>query len=112
MPGTNAQTTGSALPTTDRGEVQVVGTGAGKARSNSALGKIKDSEFKVSLGCRVDSVPSETSYCVQFCFQGYRQLLSRVVMTSELFQCSCVQNWLCVSCKRCCFLLKNSGIFA
>lgn len=90
----------------------MVRTGTGKARSNSALGKIKDSEFKVNLGCRVDSVPSETSYCVQYCFQGYRRLLSQVVMTSELFQCSCMQNCLCVSCKCCCFLLKNSGIFA
>lgn len=50
MPGTNAQTTGNALPTTDGGEVQMVRTGAEKARSNSALGKIKDSEFKVNLG--------------------------------------------------------------
>lgn len=72
MPGTNAQTTGNALPTTDRGEVQMVRTGTEKARSNSALAKIKDGEFKVNL----DSVPSESSYCVQFCFQGYRLLLS------------------------------------
>lgn len=90
----------------------MVRTGSGKGGSNSALGKIKDSEFKVNLGCGVDSVPSETSYCEQFCFQGYRLLLSQVVMTWEQFQCSCVQNWLCVSYKCCWFLLKNSGIFA
>lgn len=105
MPGTNAQTTGNALPTTDRGEVQMVRTGTEKARSNSALAKIKDGEFKVNL----DSVPSESSYCVQFCFQGYRLLLSCNEHCSSALVCKV--GFVCLA-NIAVFLLKNSGIFA